>query len=55
MRRDEALALGAVTGAVVAWLWRQPLVEALDETARELRTKAADGIQAVEKTIRPAA
>lgn len=47
MRRDEAFVLGAMTCAVVVWLWGR-------EKTRAIRTKAADGLQAVEETIRPA-
>jgi hypothetical protein len=54
MRIDEAFILGAVTGAVVVWLWRRPIEDAFAEKTRELRTKTADRIQAVEETIRPA-
>jgi hypothetical protein len=52
MRRDEAFLLGAMTGAVVVWLWGAKLENRLE--TRRVRTKAADAIQAVEVTVRPA-
>ena len=52
MRRDEAFLLGAMTGAVVVWLWGAKLETRL--AARRVRTKAADDIEAVEATVRPA-
>lgn len=54
MRFDEAFVLGAVTGAVAMWLWGRQVEESLGAKTRELRTAAADGIQVVEETIRPA-
>ena len=54
MRRDEAFALGAITGAVVMWLWGRDLEGRITQKTRALRTQAADGIQAVEEAIRPA-
>ena len=54
MRCGEAFVLGAMTGAVAAWLWGRNIEDRLAKTTRAVRTKAADGIQAVEETIRPA-
>lgn len=54
MRCDEAFVLGAMTGAVAVWLWGRKIEDRLAEQTRAIRTKAADGIQAVEETIRPA-
>lgn len=54
MRRDEVFVLGAMTGAAVAWLWGRNIEQRITEQTRALRTRAADGIQAVEETIRPA-
>ena len=54
MRHDEAFVLGAVTGAVAVWLWGRNIEDRIREKTRAIRTKAADGIQAVEETIRPA-
>ena len=54
MRCGEAFVLGTMTGAVVVWLWGKNIENRLAEKTREIRTRAADGIQAVEATIRPA-
>ena len=54
MRRDEAFVLGAMIGAVVVWVWGRNIEDRITEKTRAIRTKAADGIQAVEETIRPA-
>jgi hypothetical protein len=54
MRIHEAFVLGVLTGAVVVWQWRRPIEDAVGEKTRELRTKAADRLQAVEATLRPA-
>jgi len=54
MRGDEVFVLGAMTGAAVVWLWGRTIERRITEQARALRTRAADGIQAVEQTIRPA-
>jgi hypothetical protein len=54
MRLHEAFVLGAVTGAIVVWRWRRPIEDAFSEKTRELRTKAADRLRAVEETVRPA-
>ena len=54
MRIDEAFALGAMTGAVVVWLWGKKIEDGLGEKARRIRTNAANRIQAVEERIRPA-
>jgi hypothetical protein len=53
MRCDEAFVLGAMTGAVVVWLWGRKIEDRIADKTRAIRTKAADGIQAVEETIRP--
>jgi len=39
MRCDEAFVLGAVTGAVVVWLWGRKLADRLAETTDAVRTK----------------
>lgn len=53
MRVDEAFVFGAVAGAVAVWLWGRKLEEGLEQTTRDVRTKAADAIQVVEDKIRP--
>ncbi|HMH50044.1 MAG TPA: hypothetical protein VK548_07405 [Candidatus Acidoferrum sp.] len=54
MRCDEAFVLGAMTGAVAVWLWGRDIEDRLAKTTHAARTMAADGIQAVEATVRPA-
>jgi hypothetical protein len=54
MRHAEAFVLGAMIGAVAVWLWGRNIADRITEQTRAIRTKAADGIQAVEETIRPA-
>ena len=54
MRRDEAFVLGAMIGGAAVWLWGRTIEERITEQTRAIRTKAADGIQAIEETIRPA-
>ena len=54
MRCGEGFVLGAMTGAVVVWLWGRNIEERITAKARAIRTKAADGIQALEETVRPA-
>ncbi|HUG37387.1 MAG TPA: hypothetical protein VML54_10580 [Candidatus Limnocylindrales bacterium] len=50
MRFDAAVVLGAIIGAIVVWRWGRTI----EDRIVEIRTRAADGIQAVEETIRPA-
>jgi hypothetical protein len=54
MRCGEAFVLGTMTGAVVVWVWGKNIENRIAEKTRAIRTRAADGIQAVEETIRPA-
>jgi hypothetical protein len=53
LRIDEAFVLGAMTGAVVVWLWGKKIEDGLEEKMRGIRTRAADRMQAVEERIRP--
>jgi hypothetical protein len=53
MRCAEAFVLGAITGGAVVWLWGRSIESRITEKTRAIRTKAADGIQAVGETIRP--
>ena len=50
MRCGEAFVLGTMTGAAVVWLWGRKI----EDRIAAVRTRAADGIQAVEETVRPA-
>jgi hypothetical protein len=54
MRCGEAFVLGTITGAVAVWLWGRDIEDRIAATTDAVRTKAADGIQAIEETIRPA-
>jgi hypothetical protein len=49
MRTSGAFVLGAITGAVVAWLWGQEIKGYVREQTRGVRTKAAEGLRAVEE------
>lgn len=53
MRLHEAFIIGAVTGAAVVWLWGRTIEDRIAAQTRAVRTIAADGIQAVEETVRP--
>ncbi len=46
--------IGALTGATVVWLWGRTIEDRIAAQVRAVRTMAADGIQAVEETVRPA-
>jgi gas vesicle protein len=50
MRSSGAFVLGAIIGAAVVWLWGREMEEYVEETTRGVRTKAAEGVQAVEET-----
>jgi len=49
MRTSEAFVLGTITGAVVVGLWGRTIEDYLGEKTRGVRTKAAEGIRAVEE------
>jgi gas vesicle protein len=50
MRTSGAFVLGAIMGAVVVWLWGREMEEYVLERTRGVRTKAAEGVRAVEET-----
>jgi hypothetical protein len=50
MRTSEAFVLGAIMGAAVVWLWGREMEEYVEERTRRVRTKAAEGVRAVEET-----
>jgi hypothetical protein len=50
MRTSGALFVGAVIGAAVVWLWGREMEEYVAHKTRGVRTKAAEGIRAVEET-----
>lgn len=49
MRTTEAFVLGAIMGAAVVWLWGRDIEEYVEEKTRGLRTKAEEGLRAVEE------
>jgi hypothetical protein len=52
MRAADLFAAGAVTGAVVVWLWGKEIEDFLGGKMRDARTQAADAIGVVEDTVR---
>ncbi len=50
MRTSEVFVLGAIMGAAVVWLWGNEMEEYVQERTRGVRTKAAEGVRAVEET-----
>lgn len=49
MRTSGAFVLGAITGAAVVWFWRQEITGDVQEQTRGVRTRAAEGLRAVEE------
>ena len=49
MRTSEAFVLGAIIGAAAMWLWGTEIEEYLQERTRGVRTKAAEGVRAVDE------
>jgi gas vesicle protein len=49
MRACGAFVLGAIMGAAVVWLWGREMEEYVEEKTRGVRTKAAEGVRAVEE------
>lgn len=50
MRTGRVFVLGAIMGAAVMWLWGREMEEYMEEKTRGVRTKAAEGVRAVEET-----
>jgi hypothetical protein len=50
MGTTRAFVLGALTGAAVVWLWGREMEAYVEDRTRGVRTKAAEGIRAVEET-----
>ena len=50
MRTSEVFVLGAIMGAAVVWLWGRQVEAYVEEKTRRVRTKAAEGVRAVEET-----
>jgi gas vesicle protein len=49
MRTSRAFVLGAIMGTAVVWLWGREMEEYVKEKTRGVRTKAAEGVRAVEE------
>lgn len=49
MRRSETFVLGAIAGGVIGWLWGREIEEYVGEKTREVRTKASEGLRAVDE------
>jgi len=47
MRTYEAFTLGAITGAVVVWVWGREIGDYVREQTRGVRTQAAEGLRVV--------
>ena len=50
MRTIRTFVLGAIMGAAVMWLWGREIEAYVEEKTRGVRTKAAEGVRAVEET-----
>lgn len=46
----KSFLLGAITGGLVVWVWKDDIEAYLDEQSRAARTRAADGLHAVGET-----
>jgi gas vesicle protein len=49
MRTSEVFVLGAITGAVVTWLWGREIADYVGEQTRGVRAGAAEGMRAVDE------
>jgi hypothetical protein len=49
MRSSETFVLGAVMGGILGWLWGREIGDYVAEKTRGVRTKAAEGLRAVEE------
>ena len=50
MRTSRAIVLGAIMGAAAVWLWGREMEAYVEGKTRGVRTKAAEGVRAVEET-----
>ena len=50
MRSSRIFLLGAIVGATVVWLWGREMEAYVEDKTRGVRTKAAEGVRAVEET-----
>ena len=49
MRTSDGFILGAITGAAIVWFWRREIEDYLQGKTRGVRTRAAEGLRAVEE------
>jgi hypothetical protein len=49
MRTSDGFILGAITGAAIVWFWRREIEDYVRERTRGVRTRAAEGLRAVEE------
>jgi hypothetical protein len=49
MRTSKAFGLGAIVGGAVVWLWGREMQEYMAKKTRGVRTKAAEGVRAIEE------
>jgi hypothetical protein len=49
MRTSDGFILGAITGAAIVWFWRRQIEDYVGEHTRGVRTRAAEGLRAVEE------
>jgi gas vesicle protein len=49
MGTSKAFVLGAIMGAATVWLWGREMEKYLEDRTRGVRTKAAEGVRAVEE------
>jgi len=47
MRASDGFILGAITGGAIVWFWRRELADYARDRTRGVRTRAAEGLQAV--------
>jgi len=50
MRASRVFVLGAIMGAAAVWLWGREMEAYVGDKTRGMRTKAAEGVRAVEET-----
>jgi hypothetical protein len=51
MRTGKVFVLGAIIGAAVVWLWGREMEKYVETKTRGVRTKAAEGVRAVEEVL----
>ena len=49
MRTRDGFILGTITGAAIVWLWRREIEDYVRDQTRGVRTRAAEGLRAVEE------